>query len=247
MKLGAPNPLLKLLYQIASFITWLFSNLVARARMPKWALKTLCKLLNIDLSEAEKKDVSHYSTFLEIFLRTPSTISIDPSPLVAPCQGLVECLFNTNFFQAEISLKGFLNLPNFEGVKSGLGIYLSPSDFHVVYSPLNCRVKDIFRVNGKLTTVNRRSILFEPQNWFLNERLVVDLEGNLGNFRLIFVGALGVSGLKAEEALTTGASIKQGQRIFSFELGSFIWLVSSSDLNFCVKLGHKLRIGQALI
>ena len=215
--------------------------------MPKWALKILCKILRIDLSGAEKKDVSDYSTFLEIFLRTPEAISLDPSPLVAPCQGLVECVFNTNFFQAEISLKGFLNLPDFESFKSGLGIYLSPSDFHVVYSPLDSRVKEILRVNGKLTTVNRRSILFEAQNWFLNERLIVDLVGNSGNFRMIFVGALGVSGLKVEEALMTSGLIKQGQRIFSFELGSFIWLVSDLDLKFCVKLGQKLRIGQALI
>ncbi|MCS6893370.1 MAG: phosphatidylserine decarboxylase [Deltaproteobacteria bacterium] len=207
---------------------------------------TVCRILGINLSSAKKKTWCEYRNFLEIFTREPESICISDAPLVAPCQGQVWSVNEIGKFPSKADLKAILVEGEFE-VKSSVGIYLSPRDFHRVYAPVDGFVEKIQTKAGLIMPI--KLPLFGPllPAVYFNKMVKFFVSTNLGRICLIMVGACGVGEIKVSLPSKTGCPVSKGTELGVFELGSFVWVLLEGKLNFKLMTDQNLHIGDPLV
>ncbi len=128
--------------------------------------------------------------------------------------------------------------PDFEG---GFYItyYLSPRDYHRVHSPVDGILKNCRWIDGDLWPVNERALENVDQLYSKNKRVIFEIETSHGLVAVVMVGALNVgrmtlSFLDPTDAADfnsvgfSGRSIKKGQELGVFHLGSTVVLFFDS-------------------
>ncbi|KAI1285684.1 Phosphatidylserine decarboxylase proenzyme, mitochondrial [Halotydeus destructor] len=145
-------------------------------------------------------------------------------------------------------------------------IYLAPGDYHRFHSPADWTVKYRRHFSGKLLSI-RPSFMSWIQDLFtLNERVSYMGSWPHGFFSMTAVGATNVGSVRVyfDEALKTNqrklkigqfvdrslnsVQASRGSEFGEFNLGSTIVLVfeAPDDIDFAVKLGHRIKYGQSL-
>lgn len=137
-------------------------------------------------------------------------------------------------------------------------LYLSPKDYHRIHCPLDCTLSGYFRVSGDLKTVNPSQGAKLPKILATNERVISILEDQIGKkVALVKVGATNVGSITFSLShdsvyptnyTNSGQSIKKGQEVAKFNLGSTVVLCfeknSFSSIN--LKVGQHYKMGQEL-
>jgi phosphatidylserine decarboxylase len=70
--------------------------------------------------------------------------------------------------------------------------YLCPTDYHRVHSPVDGAITDVRYMPGELWPVNDWSTTNVPNMFALNERILVEIQTDLGPVAAVFVGATNV-------------------------------------------------------
>ncbi|MBV9772772.1 MAG: phosphatidylserine decarboxylase [Gemmatimonadetes bacterium] len=153
-------------------------------------------------------------------------------------------------------------------------IYLSPRDYHRIHSPCGGTIPVARHVPGALLPVNVPAVMHLPDLFVRNERLITYVDGPLGRVAAVAVGAYNVGRISAAfdaewnappgrsawvtnrrgaEAATRRydppVSIKQGDEIMTFHLGSTVVLLFERGrvaLEPGLEAGMAMRLGQAL-
>ncbi|MCS6961129.1 MAG: phosphatidylserine decarboxylase [Deltaproteobacteria bacterium] len=249
------NPVFFLVTLVAIPYTMIL-RILCRTTIPiclRKILARVCSALDIDLSKAKKKSFDDYESFLEVFIREPENVKIEDGSVVSPCEGTILQVdgINADGVLAKAKLSRLISQVRFS-VESCLGIYLSVSDFHRVYSPVSGSVLSVERKGICLGSVNpKNKIWYLDDALFLNKRVFVYFSTDqLGAICMILVGALGVSRIvfseKFQREYHLGNFLK-GDEIARFELGSFVWLLFERKMVFTKKVFEKVSIGQALV
>lgn len=68
-------------------------------------------------------------------------------------------------------------------------VYLSPRDYHRVHSPVEGRVRTVRHIPGTLFPVNELGVRNVPRLFSRNERVVVELDTEIGPVAVVLVGA----------------------------------------------------------
>ncbi len=174
--------------------------------MAESILGVLAKLLKMNLSEANLP-LNAMSSFQDMFTRTlkPGVRPIS-GDLSFPCDGfLTEFGLIDHTLQAT-QIKGktysLQELVGSYSAKSFVGgtfatIYLAPSHYHRVHSPIEGRIRQIQYISGALWPVNPPAVSWIPNLFTRNERLVFILESEVrGPLAVVMVGALNVGKLR---------------------------------------------------
>jgi phosphatidylserine decarboxylase len=147
-------------------------------------------------------------------------------------------------------------------------IYLSPSDYHRVHAPMNLQVRGYRFIPGRLLPVNPTFAEAVPNLFTRNERVVFDLDTEMGPAALVMVGATGVgnisvtyAGAGAEPVETrvlrgsehvhrhdhhAPVSVARGEELGMFHLGSTVVLVVKGIRRLAVEGVDSLRVGQVI-
>lgn len=173
---------------------------------PKWwaklSVKTFAKMYNIDLNEAEKP-YSDYPSIGEFFIRK---LKAGIRPIG---QGWAVHPADSKITQAEPIHKGALiqakgityDLLNFTQDQDSLKkwdegmfltYYLCPTDYHRVHSPVDGVISDVRYMPGELWPVNEWSTTNIKNLFTVNERVLVEIQTELGPVGVVFVGATNV-------------------------------------------------------
>ena len=221
---------------------------LARLSMPDWfktfILPIILKILRIDLSKATKKSLNEYNTFEEIFIREPEKIDVQSGDIVSPCQGKV--IIVNNLGERDLPVKSRLIPFDVSSFPSKIGIYLSPGDFHIVYSPTEGEILDILSSGKYLGTVCTSSFLHLPAALLENTSTWFKIKSREGILWLGMVGAVGVRSVRILKDATR-RDVQKGEKLAHFELGSFVWIFLERKIEFRVQPGESLVIGQNLI
>ena len=164
---------------------------------------------DININEAESSDLDDYKNFNSFFTRALKEgvrpIDGDAKAIVSPADGAVSQAGPINH-QRIIQAKGSdysasRLLGNSQQAKSYENgsfatIYLSPRDYHRVHIPAAGKLLSTRYIPGDLFSVNDQTAQALPNLFARNERLVCEFESEIGNFVVVFVGAMLVAGIE---------------------------------------------------
>jgi phosphatidylserine decarboxylase len=230
------------------------------------------KAVKIDLGEAEK-DISEYPTLTAFFTRhlKPGTRMIDAARdiLVSPVDGV---LAEAGPLDADttFTVKGrrfnagtLLGCPEgqyFAG--GGYSVhYLSPRDYHWIHSPQDGFITGWTHMPGDCLPVFPKAVEKFDGLFTRNERVIVRMDGHLGDMAVAMVAAMGVGNIKlafteistnnggipGHSDLTESIPSGRGDRLGVFMLGSTVVLLWKNPRIAIdrTKVGTHLRMGEA--
>ncbi len=239
------------------------SRLIARAaesKMP-WLKNLLIKraiaAFHINMDEAASSDLDDYENFNSFFTRAlkegARPMNHDSDALVSPADGAVSqagAITRQRIIQAKGSdYSASRLLGDSEEAKlyengAFTTIYLSPKDYHRVHMPIAGTLISTRYIPGDLFSVNDKTAQGLPGLFARNERLVCQFDSELGQFALVFVGAMLVAGIETVwggfETPGRGAvrnadfsrrdlSFDKGEEIGRFKFGSTVILLFQND------------------
>ncbi len=173
---------------------------------------TYVKIFKIDMSEF--RNAKYYKSLTDLFTRElaiPRQIDKDIKSFISPADSFITqagSLHKDTLFQIkgmEYSVEDLLTYycsDNFDKLynASYMNFYLAPSDYHRYHAPIDCKIKKLIHVPGKLYPVNIKYLNKELDLFVQNERVILECVANKKKFFMVFVGALNV-----------------GQMVFTFE------------------------------
>lgn len=157
---------------------------------------------NINLDEAEKPTTA-YPSIGEFFIRRlkPGIRPVGESWAVHPADSRITQaapIDGGTLIQAKgltYSLDEFTQDPEAQKKWAGgmfMTYYLCPTDYHRVHSPVDGAITNVRYMPGQLWPVNEWSTTNIKNLFAVNERVLVEIETDLGSVGVMFVGATNV-------------------------------------------------------
>ena len=193
---------------------------------PSWwahaSIKAFAWFYNINLQEAEK-NYKEYPSIGEFFIRRlkAGLRPIANNWAVHPADSkITQCsvIKNNSLIQAKgitYTLKDFTQDSEAEKKWSEgyfLTYYLCPTDYHRVHSPVAGKIISVRHIAGNLWPVNEWSTTEIKDLFTVNERILVEIETELGIVGVVFVGATNVGHivLSFDESIRGNEKVPQG-------------------------------------
>lgn len=173
---------------------------------PRWwaqlSIKAFAWFYNINLEEAEKS-VADYPSIGEFFVRRlkAGRRPVGEAWAVHPADSRITQaapIDDGTLIQAKgitYKLSEFTQDPECEKKWAGgffITYYLCPTDYHRVHSPVDGNITDVRYMPGQLWPVNEWSTTNVPNLFSVNERVLVEVQTELGPVGVVFVGATNV-------------------------------------------------------
>lgn len=249
---------------------------------PSWwariSIRTFAWLYNINLAEAEK-DYFEYKSIGDFFVRRlrAGVRPLAEALVVHPADSRITQaapIDNGTLIQAKglsYRLDQFTRDPQCKEKWSGgffLTYYLCPTDYHRVHSPVDGVIKSVRHMPGELWPVNDWSTSNIPNLFAVNERILVEIESDLGTVGVVFVGATNVGHivLSFDEKIrgnvdapqvmqhknySPAIPIRKGQELGMFRMGSTVVMLYPPNFRQMFEghldLGPAVRVNSALI
>jgi len=126
-------------------------------------------------------------------------------------------------------------------------LYLSPTDYHRIHSPVNGAIVEKEHVPGKVYPVNDFGLRYMRKTLSRNERLITIMQHDKGELAVIKVGALNVSSIQYVSELPN--KLERGDELAFFEFGSTVVLLMENDTFIPredLEVGSKVKMGEKL-
>jgi phosphatidylserine decarboxylase len=250
----------------------------ARSGFSRLFIPLYARKFGINLAEAEK-EIDEYPSLVEFFVRRlkPGLRPIDAQEMsvVSPVDGKVSQVGPIEagrlvqakgvWYTVEELLGGDRERAKRYDGGTFLTVYLSPTDYHRIHTPLAGRVTEYLYVPGTLWPVNPFGVRAVQGLFAKNERLVTYFDTAAGEVALVKVGATIVGSVKVvyDEAagtnirggkleantLPNGPFYEKGAEIGRFEFGSTIILLFEPgrvELSDALKPDKVLRMGEKI-
>ncbi len=239
-------------------------------------LNLMINKFNINLDEAISKNYDDYEHFNAFFTRElkAGTRPIDPEEesLISPVDGVISQLGdieNDSILQAKghhYTIKDLMASEITQDFINGqfMTIYLSPKDYHRLHAPLDCEIKTMRHVPGRLFSVADWTTQKIPRLFARNERLINHLHTPVGHVAYVYVGAILVSSIETvsngvitppyasevTDVLVSGQSqYQKGEEMGRFNMGSTVIMLfpkNAVKFNSELQAGSTLKLGQKI-
>lgn len=238
-------------------------------------LRSYVRVYKVDLSEAAEP-LAAYPSFNAFFTRRlregARVLDADPVAILSPSDSRVHSIGavpeDGRLEQVKgntYSLRALLGGPEGDEFARGAQatLYLSPSMYHRVHSPVTGRIRSWRYLPGRLYPVNALAVRLVKELFAVNERLaiVIDTEA-FGPVAVVMVGATNVGRMTLSfDSLATNSGlpatavrpaapipVERGQELGAFNLGSTVVLLIGrrQGLEAQTPPGRELKMGQAL-
>lgn len=235
------------------------------------------KKYNVDLSECRRK-TGQFESLDDFFTRRLKSgarpVDARPGSVVSPADGRLLSIGKIDRGTA-VQAKGHVySIPDLLGSREFeqtfhegwfYTVYLSPSDYHRIHSPVAGKVKKCLYCPGRLYPVVPVFTETRPGIFTGNERISTIIENdeftcavasigamNVGSISLDFDSSVRTNARKKREPFVryyNGVSLEKGGGLGAFHLGSsVVVLVNRTDLKPAgVGKGRKIKTGQAVL
>lgn len=252
---------------------------LAGASLPQFILKPLIAWFSRKFSIVDEYVVPEggFKRFDEFFTRylKPGARPVDESPdsIVSPVDARVDAsgsLSSDAIIQAkgiDYSVKDLIPSDIAEKFIDGrfMTLYLSPSDYHRIHSPLAGKITGWHLIPGRLFTVQDYMVKGLRNLFAVNERIISYIDNGKGMTAVVKVGALNVGkitlsydkpytnrflGRKKEYFYSPGRIpvVEKGGELGAFHLGSTVILVFENGLAELdsIPVGTRVKLGQPI-
>lgn len=214
---------------------------------------------NIKIAEAEKP-LTEYKTLNEFFTRRLKPglreVHAGEDALVSPVDALITGAGPissgtiVNVKGQDYTIDELLNRsPRTANYLHGyyIVLYLSPTDYHRIHTPVSGRIVEREHVAGRVYPVNDFGLRHMRRVLSRNERLITYMQHHAGETAVVKVGAMNVSSIQYVQPLKDEMS--KGEELAYFEFGSTVVLLLE-DGSFTPRdnglFGMKVRMGDRL-
>jgi phosphatidylserine decarboxylase len=231
----------------------------AKSKLSKPLIAHFAKTYAIRTEDAEKP-IHEYSSLNDFFTRRlkAGMRILDQlehtviSPVDAMITGMGDIREGQNMIVKgqEYNVQELLNQsPRTVNYKNGkfIVLYLSPSDYHRIHTPVAGKIVEKDAIPGKVYPVNEFGLRHMRKVLSRNERLVTYMAHPFGELAVVKVGALNVSSIRYADPLPH--TLAKGVELATFEFGStVVLLMETSTFRFRqdLKTGDKISMGQPL-
>lgn len=225
--------------------------------------------MGMDLGEAEQP-ITEYRCLGDLFVRRlrPGLRPVQEAPdvVVSPVDGCVSGLgqaYQGGLIQAkgiEYPLAELVDSPELARSLDGgvyATLYLRPGDYHRIHCPISGHLVALRRIGGRLFPVQPFVVRNLRGLFVRNERLVLELQTDLGKVAMVCVAAAGVGCISTIFDDLRGSNgdprrrplrvpVRKGEEIARFNLGSTVILVFEPNAVQLAALapGQEVRMGQ---
>ncbi|MBP1993322.1 archaetidylserine decarboxylase [Paenibacillus eucommiae] len=254
------KPLFRLLTELSSR-KWVsqLTGAFAKSKMSRWLIPRFAKTYGIRIEDAEKP-ISEYASLNDFFTRRlkpgirliDSNISFVTSPVDAVITGMgpISEGLIANVKGQDYTIEELLNRsPRTINYKNGFYfvLYLSPTDYHRIHSPVTGSIVEKEHVPGKVYPVNEFGLRHMTRVLSRNERLITFIQHEAGEIAVVKVGALNVSSIQYVSPLPD--HLERGQELAYFEFGSTVVLLLEDEIfepRADLMVRSKVSMGEAL-
>lgn len=232
---------------------------MAKSSFSKFLIPYFVKTYDIRTDEAEKQ-LDEYKSLNDFFIRKlkPASrpINQDPNVIISPVDGTLTA-FGTISNGTIFNIKGqnydvkqlLNNSPRTVNYEQGYYfiLYLSPSDYHRIHSPITAKIVEKDYIPGRRFPVNAFGLNRVSKVLSRNERKITYFHHPYGEVALIKIGALNISSICYEESLQS--EVCKGDPLAYFEFGSTVVLLLEKDMfefHSSLRTDQQVFMGQAL-
>ncbi|GIP39008.1 phosphatidylserine decarboxylase proenzyme [Paenibacillus sp. J31TS4] len=254
------KPLFRLMTELSSRKT--ISRITggfAKSRLSRSLIPWFARTYQIRLEDAEKPH-TEYMSLNDFFTRRlkPGLRPVDPTPssLISPVDALItgmgpiEAGQLLNIKGQDYTIEELLNRsPRMINYRDGFYfvLYLSPTDYHRIHSPVTGTILEKERVSGKVYPVNEFGLRHMKRVLSRNERLITYIHHAFGEVAVVKVGALNVSSIRYADQLPM--DLTAGDDLAYFEFGSTVVLLTENGTfrpRTDLDVGSKVQMGERL-
>ncbi|KGE20743.1 archaetidylserine decarboxylase [Paenibacillus wynnii] len=230
---------LRLMTELSSH-RWLsrLMGFISHSRLSRLFIPVFIRTYQIPAIQAEK-NLEEYRTLNEFFSRRLKPgmrpIATETDALVSPVDAMITAMGDItsgmimNVKGQDYNLEDLLNhSPHLELYKKGFFfvLYLSPTDYHRIHSPLKGRKVETDYLRGRAYPVNDFGMRHMKAVLSRNERLITYIAGDYGEAAVVKVGAMNVSSIRYSD--DSAEAWQRGDDLAYFEFGSTVVLLTES-------------------
>jgi phosphatidylserine decarboxylase len=236
----------------------IFLQRFATSGISRFIIPLFAKAYRLNLSETEKA-LHEFTTLHELFIRRLKKgvrpIDSDTLSVTSPVDGIIEDV-GTISATNEIMVKGkSYSIAEMIGKKEALGkylggtymiIYLSPSHYHRIHSPVSGEIVDQWTLGKKSYPVNKWGLKYGRGVLSKNFRRISEIKHPHGHLAVVKVGAMFVNSI---EIVHEGGKIAKGDELAYFTFGSTVVLLFEKDTftpDETLKIPANVLVGQKL-
>ncbi|TWE02470.1 phosphatidylserine decarboxylase [Neobacillus bataviensis] len=230
----------------------------ARSRVSRFVVPSFARIYQINLEEMEK-GLSGYPTLHDLFVRTlkKEARKIDPQTdsVVSPVDAVLEDVGKIKE-TSDIMVKGkTYSIGEMLGDPDILSkylngtymiLYLSPSHYHRIHSPVNGTVTKQWELGSKSFPVNKWGLKYGRATLSKNYRVITEVKTNYGHAAIVKVGAMFVNSI---ETTHKGSELEKGGEMAYFSFGSTVVLLFEKgifQMDQTLHTPQELKVGERL-
>ncbi|PLT31007.1 phosphatidylserine decarboxylase [Peribacillus deserti] len=210
----------------------------SQSTLSRFLIPSYVKLYKLNIDEVER-NVNEFPTLHDLFIRKlkgeARVIHPDSQSVVSPVDGVLEDMGEIHPDKQFIvkgkkySIEEMLNdsevLEKYIG-GSYMVIYLSPSHYHRIHSPVNGEVTKRWLLGKKSYPVNAWGMKFGRDPLSKNYRIITELRHAGGHISLVKVGAMFVNSIVVTHS---EKEVRKGEELAYFSFGSTVVLLFEKD------------------
>ncbi|MDE8562675.1 phosphatidylserine decarboxylase [Anoxybacillus rupiensis] len=229
-----------------------FIAFFTQSRLSAWLIPSYAKIYRINQEEMEKS-LNHYKTLQQLFIRKlkegARPIDEAEDSIISPVDAVIEDIGIISE-QKDITVKGKqYSIPEMLGSDAlaekylnGLFVilYLSPSHYHRIHSPISGVVTRQWSLGAKSYPVNRLGLKYGRRPLSKNYRMITEVNSDGKHVAIVKVGAMFVNSI---ELTHPHDQLIKGQEMAYFSFGSTVVLLFEKD---SVEIDSRMTVPMAI-
>lgn len=211
----------------------------ARSRASRFIVPSFARIYRLNQEEMEK-GLSEYPTLHDLFVRTlkkgAREIDKGHDSVVSPVDAVIEDVGPIKD-NSDIEVKGKIySIEEMLGSREVLSkylngtymiLYLSPSHYHRIHSPVDGTVTKQWTLGTKSYPVNKLGLKYGVRTLAKNYRVITEVKTSFGHVAIVKVGAMFVNSI---ETTHSGDQLEKGGEMAYFTFGSTVVLLFEKDI-----------------
>ncbi|WP_066257751.1 phosphatidylserine decarboxylase [Neobacillus drentensis] len=230
----------------------------ARSPVSRFVVPSFAKVYHLNQEEMEK-GLSEYPTLHDLFVRTlkKEARKIDKSNItvVSPVDAVIEDVGPITE-TSDILVKGkTYSIEEMLGNHNLLAkylngtymiLYLSPSHYHRIHSPVNGIVTKQWTLGSKSYPVNKLGLKYGVRTLAKNFRVITEVKTDFGHVAVVKVGAMFVNSI---ETTHKGSELEKGEEMAYFSFGSTVVLLFEEgifQIDSTLQTPKEIKVGEKI-
>ncbi|MEH7483022.1 phosphatidylserine decarboxylase [Neobacillus drentensis] len=230
----------------------------ARSHVSRFVVPSFAKIYHLNQEEMEK-GLSEYPSLHDLFVRTlkkdAREIDKGENSVVSPVDAVIEdvgLIKETSDIHVKgktYSIEEMLGNPQLLAKYLNgtyMILYLSPSHYHRIHSPVNGIVTKQWTLGSKSYPVNKLGLKYGVRTLAKNYRVITEVKTDYGHVAIVKVGAMFVNSI---ETTHKGSELVKGGEMAYFSFGSTVVLLFEKDIfqmDSNVQTPKDIKVGEKL-